>query len=207
MNNQNLFNNIIIDSCEYVELNEINPTITTQNEFDEIDTQGVINYELSNINPSIELMTGGSIKLYEKLSDITTNASNKFKIKTRTVEFKPINNAVNDFIQANKLTQQFINEICNDYVKPLKSKTNVKIIIDHNSFMFPIQLPFIKKEELTPDIIWSRFDQLIQSRKKDQNYTHDNNGKVTVTIKIVESVQGGSRPRRGQPSSQTKNTK
>ena len=106
---------------------------------------------------------------------LPTSHCRQFKINHRVVEFKTGIESINDFVTANLLFKQFINQICIDYIDILESKTKVKFTLEHNSFQYPVQFPFIYKEDLTPELIWMRLETIIQSRKNDLNYTtHDN---------------------------------
>jgi hypothetical protein len=177
-------------------INELDPLL------EEIDNYFLNqNYETSN-----NLVGGSLSRLYTVSRDQTFNESNQYSIKHRVIEFNTNNNLINDFVSANIQFRQFIIQICSDYIETLKPKTKVKFTLDHNSFQFPLQFPFIFKEQLTPELICMRLESIIQSRKNDLNYSANNNDKITIILKIAQNLRGGcSKPL--EQKSQTYNAK
>lgn len=158
-------------------------------------------------NNSNKNMQGGALKLYQKVKEYETIESTLYGLKEKVIEFKATNVKINNFIEANQLCNEFIEEICNDYIKKLPRKTKVKLIIEHDSFTYPMRFPFIFKEQLTPDIIWDRFETIIQSRKKDPNYENNKESKIVVILKIAETITGSARLKKGMEPSQTTGAK
>jgi hypothetical protein len=91
------------------------------------------------------------------------------------------------------LYKEFINQLVSDCIEPLDSDTKIGMMIDHEFFNYPINLPLIDKHELDASMIWSYFHNVVQSKKDkliiDINTTH----KISVSFKIAKLFKGGSK--------------
>lgn len=82
--------------------------------------------------------------------------------------------------------KEFINQLVSDCIEPLDSDTKIGIMIDHEFFNYPINLPLIDKHELDASIIWSYFQNVVQS-KKDKLIIDIN----TTQIRLQNYLKGG----------------
>jgi len=142
-------------------------------------------YEKSSI------MTGGF--LYEKTRD-TTARHDDWGITKRRMTFRSTNNEIDNFVTAIDKTREFIREIYQEEIVPLK-KTNKKIIMEikHDGFAYNMYIHLMAANCWTEDMIWSHFEHICQSRKNDPNFESQPEHKIEVSLDIYEVIQGGSK--------------
>ena len=105
---------------------------------------------------------GGAQKLY-KLSGRRETDNLKYKCKQIEYLFTSTDTSISDFLTANAVCQQFISEICHDYILSIHNE-NVKVgaKIEHEAFHTFICFPLRNKNEFSPEILWQKIERVVQ---------------------------------------------
>lgn len=91
------------------------------------------------------------------------DSSNKFKLKSRNYEIK-LDFSEKDFIEANKYMDKFMENLLTELTKNVVKKDKIFIVFMHPSLDWPISLPFLKVEDLKPEIFSGIFERVAQSQ-------------------------------------------
>src|SRR5574343_553240 len=117
----------------------------------------------------------------------------RFKCRERVLEFESTDVRVDDFMAAMDKTFNFFQQLRQNYIAPLEEHIRVRLMIDHSAFVYQINLPFLKRDDVTAPMMMDEFDRVVQSRKKDPQLEVTNRHKIKVSIIIAEIVVGGAR--------------
>jgi len=88
----------------------------------------------------------------------------KFNLETELYTLK-INNDDTDFIKANKSINDFFLQIHGKITNNIDSNDKIFMYINHPSLDMPITIPFMDKEDFTPDLISYSFIKVCQSKR------------------------------------------
>ena len=132
-------------------------------------------------------------KLYTKTNE-NTSRNDVWKITRKQMTFKSNDIRVNDFVSAINKTKEFISDLYQGEIVPLKN-TNKKIYMEikHDAFNYPIFIPLMAIKYWTENLIWTSFENVCQSRKNDPSFECLPHHEISVNITECTTIKGGSK--------------
>ena len=160
------------------------------------------NHETKKSKKICNDLQGGNI--YEKIAERNVNCK-KFNCEEKIVDLKvslPVNKT---FIEINQTIVELFNKIFDEFIKNNNSQDLIRVYINHEMFRDGINLPFVKRSELTPSMILTTFENVIQSYKKDPDHLIKEHQKLTVSILVAKLPSGGTKSKQDVKEKRTKN--
>ena len=117
-----------------------------------------------NIN-EIPTQSGTGLNKFYDTIHIYDTPPNNYGISRKIIKFEIKNEIFNSFYDAQAPSQEFFEEIFNNYVNSLSSYSKVLIFIDHSVFDKPLLTCFIHKSQIKPAHIYRLFWNAMQSKK------------------------------------------
>ena len=168
--------------------NEINQTNSLEN----VNQRPVlIDYDLEDFFLDSEL--GGGY-LIEVTPVIKETYNKKWNAMRRELRFTIANREVNNFFEANDSINNLFEQIFASYIAPIASDKQVQYIIEHDTFDIPITSGYINRDQLTSSMLQNHFEDVFQSRKKQDANTFQDQHSLIITLNILpkRQIRGGS---------------
>ena len=134
---------------------------------------------------------GGANKLYS-ITKTTTSRTPKFGLTQHIYALdlhidkdKTFNQAMHDF-------SQLFEQLYRDFVRNIRDTDMVRLIFMHDLFTGPISFPFVHPTEITPEDIMTRFDQIVQSYKLNNEKVQERYN-FTCDVMVKEMPNGGGK--------------
>jgi hypothetical protein len=182
------------DLNEFMDNFEINNCLT---EF-ELDSAAANNSEIINSFKIDSTMKGSSIENNNSFTINATqtlfnkkfNASNfSFDIQMNKTKFSSWNDALS-------FVNSFINDLHSNLLQKAEESDLVAVSIDNDMFRQPVELPYIRKSQLTSDIIKDSFENVFQSYKiMEENMNAYEDTIYKAHISIIKIPVGSARPK------------
>ena len=167
-------------------------------DFDFLESYIFSSQELKE-STSDSLMYGGADDDLYRLTRQFERNCKRFNCRERVLEFESTDLRVDDFMTAMEKTYQFFDQLHRDFIANLPDpRSRARIMIDHSEFTYPINLPFMKRDDLSYEMLINEFDRVVQSRKKDPQLELTDRQRIRVSIIIADALIGGGRRPKAQ---------
>jgi hypothetical protein len=133
----------------------------------------------------VNYQIGGSLDYNIIESYYNSNAKFNCQQRVYNVNFNSTNKT---FAQSFNELGDLFREMYQRFTKDLESRDFIRIVFYHDSFNQPISLPFLEHDELTPELMITYFENVIQSYK---DVKVNSNNSFTATVQIAKIISGG----------------
>jgi hypothetical protein len=135
--------------------------------------------------------TGGYLMAVEPVIKETFNK--KWNAMRRELRFSLANSEVNNFFDANDTINNLFEQIFVNYIEPIAEDKQVQYIIEHDTFDIPITSGYINRDQLTSSMLQNHFEDVFQSRKKQDSNTFQDQHSLIITLNILpkRQIRGG----------------
>ena len=154
--------------------------------------QGVFDITVENDTPSYSGQSGGVLLTLEPT--IKESYIKKWNAMRREITFKIPNREMSNFFDANETINNLFEQIFSNYIEPIDADRQVQYIIDHDTFDIPITSGYIMRNQITSSMIQNHFEDVFQSRKKQDANTFQDSNSLVLTLNILPNrqIRGGS---------------
>lgn len=125
--------------------------------------------------------------LTHNIAETSRSYHKKFKCSTTKFNIQ-FNRNVRTFAQAADEIQQAFVDIHQEFTARMGERDKIRIIFDHDSFHFPIALPFMSKNTFNPVTMYQTFYKL--NSNKEVSINENNNLTASVIIAHLPSGSG-----------------
>ena len=167
-------------------------------EFYDLNTQDVWNLigavsdeDRQNIFKNIDTQMGGVLPV----PIIQETHNKKWDATKKTLTFTLTNQEFSNFFDANDTINSLFEQIYLEYILPISSNTIVQYILEHDTFDIPITSGYINRDQITAQMIQSHFENVFQSRKKQDAASFQTSHRLIITLNIMpkRQIRGGSK--------------
>ena len=124
----------------------------------------------------------------------TTKQSRKFRCTEDVMEFD-LNLDISSFEEGSERISNIFQRIYDDFVVPLAQNQRIRMNFSHELFTHSVYIPFMHKDDITADMIQSKFENVVQSYKKRSLNEEQASYIFRGSIIVVDIPRGGGRRR------------
>ena len=126
---------------------------------------------------------------------IQESYNKKWDATKKTLTFNLSNHEFRNFFEANEIIDSLFEQIYSNYIQPINSNNIIQYIIQHDSFDIPITSGYIMRDQITAKMIQNHFENVFQSRKKQDagNFQESHSLIITLNIMPKRQIRGGSK--------------
>ena len=147
---------------------------------------------VENETPFYSGQSGGVLLTMEPT--IKESYIKKWNAMRREITFTIPNREMSNFFDANDTINNLFEQIFSNYIEPIDADRQVQYIIDHDTFDIPITSGYIMRNQITSSMIQNHFEDVFQSRKKQDANTFQDSNSLVLTLNILPNrqIRGGS---------------
>lgn len=170
----------------------------TQDVWDLLGVESVSDRQVFLENMSLAeepLSLDGQIGGFLPAPRIQESYNKKWDATKKTLTFNLSNHEFRNFFEANEIIDSLFEQIYSNYIQPISSNNIIQYIIQHDSFDIPITSGYIMRDQITAKMIQSHFENVFQSRKKQDacNFQESHSLIITLNIMPKRQIRGGSK--------------
>ena len=131
--------------------------------------------------------------LNEKMFKITRRGrsySRKFKCAEEVIDIE-LDLNITDYSEASPRINTLFEQLYAELAQPLNDNQQIRMNFEHDLFSMPITIPFMRKKDLTPQLMLDHFSKVVQSYKKRCGDDEQAKYKFNASIIIAEIPSGG----------------
>ena len=149
--------------------------------------------ELSCEDPNLmDFMFGGNDAYYTVENEFTRE-NRKFNCREKVIKLKASDRSLSSFSEAVEFCQKYIDSIHQNYIASLPDNTRIRTVIQHEEFDSAINFPFMRKQDLTPRLIFKEMDKVVQSRKNIGALQLEGDKRASISFIIAEPLSGNGK--------------
>ena len=113
----------------------------------------------------------------------------------RTITFNLRNEEISNFFDANQSINSLFEQIYVDYIVPIAQDRIIQYILQHDTFDIPITSGYMLRDQVTAQMIQSHFENVFQSRKKQDPTHFQASHSLIITLNIMpkRQIRGGAK--------------
>lgn len=143
--------------------------------------QNQINYNNNNNTTQ----AGGS---NYQMRILRSNNLDDYNINEKVVEFTPLKDRNQTFPEAIKSLNDFFNQVHSNFVQPMRNIQLIQIEFNHESFLYPVEVGFLSKDDMTIEMMQNEFECIAQSYKHIDENQIAKKQRFHVKIAILNKV-------------------
>ncbi|CAF1132843.1 unnamed protein product [Brachionus calyciflorus] len=161
--------------------------------FEQNDNENIPDLHDNNVNfnlnsfPQTSIQIGGNLNHYITQTKSTHNHKFNCTLVTYKIGFSQNLSSFGAAIEDIKLAFE---NLTNQFISQMGTHDKIRIVLYHDSLERPISIPFLKKTDLTSQVLLDSFERVIQSHKEVQ--INENNN-LTAHVIIARLPSGSGR--------------
>jgi len=142
-------------------------------------------FQADNIN-----QVGSGINF--RITSLDQSINTKFQCMQLLYELS-FSDADRTFAESTNDLENLFKDLHSKFTQNLDERDQIRMVFFHDSLNQPISLPFMESSELTPNLIMTKFENVVQSYK---NVTVDYNNSFMAIVQIAKIYSGGNNKRK-----------